>query len=369
MEKCPTRTISRRSVVPLIAAGIAAPFVMRSASAQSVWPEQTTVPDILKGSGEVRVANWGGASHEAEHKAIFEPFEKATGIKVRAFPGMSTAKLKAMVDTGNVEWDVAQTGPAGREPLLKIGDYFEKIDYSLIDDGVDRQYRSEYGVGLWVWAQVMAYRTDAFKGAAPSGWADFWDIDKFPGGRAMFGMGPDYPELEFALMAAGVPADKLYPLDINKALASYDKIKKSVVKWWQTGAQPTQLLTDREVTMTTVWNGRMEALEAQGVPAKISWGQGLAKQDGWVIPKGAKNKTNAMKLIAYSTMPIPQARLSLAINYGPVNDAAFKYIPPERRAVLPSAPENKLQMVPYNYRWWSDNHDAAIAKFNEWLLG
>jgi putative spermidine/putrescine transport system substrate-binding protein len=161
--------------------------------------------------------------------------------------------------------------------------------------------------------------------------------------------------MEFALMAAGVAPDKLYPLDIDKALESYTKIKKDVIKWWDTGALPIQLLTDREVTMTTVWNGRMAALQAAGVKAEISWSQGLSKRDAWGIPKGAKNKANAMKFVAFSTMAIPQARIALGI-------------PPERQAVLPSSPEIKKKLVNYNYDWWIDNREAVIPKFNKWLL-
>ena len=126
-------------------------------------------------------------------------------------------------------------------------------------------------------------------------------------------------------------------LDIDKALASYTKIKKDVVKWWDTGAVPTQLLTDREVAMTTVWNGRMAAIQAAGVPAAVSWSQGLLKRDAWGIPKGAKNKTNAMKFVAFSTMAIPQARIALGIPYGSVNNGSTEFIPEERLKVLPSA--------------------------------
>ncbi|ODV43375.1 hypothetical protein AWV79_17990 [Cupriavidus sp. UYMMa02A] len=43
-------------------------------------------------------------------------------------------------------------------------------------------------------------------------------------------------ELEFALLADGVPKDKLYPIDVQRALKSLDRIKKNVVKWWDTGA-------------------------------------------------------------------------------------------------------------------------------------
>lgn len=368
MSEYRTTNISRRRAVGLIAAGVAAPFLMPSASAQSALPEQTSVPDILKGSGELRVATWGGTTQVAEEKAYFEPFEKLTGIKVRVFP-MSNAKIKPMVDTGNVEWDMIHSGRYTMMKLMKSGDYFEKIDYSLIDDGVPKEHRFEYGVEMQIWAQVMAYRTDAFKGAPPASWADFWNTGKFPGDRAMYGIADVAPEMEFALMAAGVPADKLYPLDVDKALASYDKIKKSVVKWWQTGAQPTQLLSDREVVMSTVWNARMTTLQEQGVPAAICWNQGLSNADAWGIPKGAKNKANAMKFAAFATLPIPQARFALSTPYGVTNEGANKYIPPERLAMLPSGPENKKQMVFRNVDWWIENGNMAQAKFNKWLLG
>jgi putative spermidine/putrescine transport system substrate-binding protein len=274
-----------------------------------------------------------------------------------------------MVETGNVEWDIAQLSRGSILNLQKQGDYFEKIDYSLIDDGVGPDHRFEYGLEMLVWAQVMAYRTDAFKGAAPKGWADFWNTKTFPGDRAMGGTNAGgWPEVEFALMAAGVPGDKLYPLDTDKAFASYDQIKTAVVKWWDTGAVPIQLLTDREVVMTTVWNGRMAALQAAGVPAAISWDQGLMKRDAWGIPKGAKNAANAMKFAAYSTMAIPQARIAFGIPYGSVNSKSNAYIPPERLAVLPSAPAIKSQLVNYDYDWWIDNRDTVVNRFNKWLL-
>ena len=360
--------LGRRAALGILGAGLSAPFI-RPSLAQAAWPEQTTIPDSLKGTGEVRVAGYGGTMQEAQQKAYYESFEKLSGIKVLAFPGASPTKVKAMVETGNVEWDMAQLSRGSIMNLMKTGDYFEKIDYSLVDDGVGKEYRFEYGLEMLVWAQVLAYRTDAFKGAAPTDWADFWDTKKFPGDRAMFGTSSGgWPEMEFALMAAGVPADKLYPLDIDKALASYGKIKKDVVKWWDTGAVPIQLLTDREVTMTTVWNGRMAALQAAGVPAAIAWKHGLLKRDAWGIPKGAKNKVNAMKFAAFSTMAIPQARIAFAIPYGSVNEKSNEYIPADRLAGLPSAPEIKKNLVNYDYDWWIANREAVIPKFNKWLL-
>src|ERR1700761_4266088 len=150
----------RRTAFGVLGVGLAAPFI-RDGFAQNAWPEQTAVPDSLKGSGEVRIATFGGTMQETQRKAYWEPFEKATGIKVRDFAGSDPTKIKAMVETKNIEWDMAQLSRGSIMNLMKTGDYFEKIDYSLVDDGVDKAYRFEYGLEMLVWAQVIGYRTDA----------------------------------------------------------------------------------------------------------------------------------------------------------------------------------------------------------------
>lgn len=359
-------------VAGLGAIGAVAPFLGHGPLRAQTAPlaELTSIPEKLKGSGELRVVGYGGTAQDAERKAYFEPFEKLSGIKTLDFPGANISKVKAMVETGNVEWDVVQLSRATVRNLQKTGDYFEKIDYDLIDtSAIDPMYQYEYALDMLVWAQVMAYRTDVYKGAAPTGWADFWDVKKFPGDRTMVGgSGGNVPEVEFALMAAGVPAASVYPLDLDKAFASYDKIKPHVVKWWETGAVPVQMLTDKEVSLATVWNGRMAALQKAGVPAAISWKNGMLKRDCWAVPKGTKNRANAMKFIAFSTMAIPQAHLSSLITYGFVNNKAAEYVSPAQLEQLPSAPAIKAQMLSYDYEWWTDNRDAVLSRWNKWVL-
>src|SRR6516162_3805638 len=332
-------------------------------------PAITSIPEKLKGTGEVRIAAYGGTGQDAEQAAYFQPFEKLSGIKTLDFPGADLNKVRAMVDTRNVEWDVVQLGASSVKNMMKKGDYFEKIDYELVDvDNIIPLYRNEYSLDMLVWSEVMAYRTDAFKGAVPTGWSDFWDAKKFPGDRTLTGDGPLTPELEFALMAAGVPPDKLYPLDIDKAFTSFDKVKSSVVKWWETGAVPVQMLSDREVVLASVWNGRMAAIQVAGVPAAISWPQGLLKRDCWAVPKNSPNKANAMKFIAFSTLAISQARLSMLIPYGFVNNKSADYLTEQQLSVLPSAPAIKSQLVPFDYDWWVDNRDAVVGRWNKWIL-
>jgi len=333
-------------------------------------PELKSIPENLKGKGVVRVCSYGGAFQEAQRKAYFEPFERLSGIKVVESEGPDPVKVKAMVDTKNVEWDVAEFDRADIINLERKGAYWEEIDYSLVDTAnIDAAFRYKFSLDMLPYAQAIAYRTDTFNGAKPDGYADFWDTKKFPGGRSMpAGSGGLVPDLESAMTASGVPMDKIYPIDIDKAYASLAKIKPAVVKWWEAGAIPAQLLNDKEITMGIAWNGRIAAIQAKGAPVDVSWRQGGLRTDCWAVPKGAPNSENAMKFTAFITLPVSQARLSMLIPYGFVNNKAVEYLPADRLKVLPTAPDIKKQMYVYNSQWWADNRDKVLSRWAGFLL-
>jgi putative spermidine/putrescine transport system substrate-binding protein len=351
-------------------AGTASPAAGAATPAALTLPEITSIPDNLKGSGQVRVVSYGGAFQDAQRKAYFEPFQKLSGIKVIDSEGPDTAKVKAMVDTKNIEWDIGEFDRGDVINLEKKGDYWEPIDYSLVDTAnIDEAFRYKYSLDMLPYAQIYGYRTDTFKGAKPSGWADFWDTKKFPGPRAMpGGSGGITPDLESAMMASGVEPSNVYPIDINKAYDSLTKVKKDVVKWWDAGAIPAQMLNDKEAVLATAWNGRIAAIQATGAPVEIAWEQGQLLNDAWAVPKGSPNKENAMKFIAFITMAMPQARLSFLIPYGFVNNKSAELIPADRLKILPTSPDIKSKLLIHNSQWWADNRDAVLEKWNSWIL-
>ncbi len=273
-------------------ATLTAPFAFPATAAPAPQlPEITSVPDELKGSGSVRVCSYGGAFQAAQREAYFKPFETLCGVKVIESEGPDVAKVKAMVDTQTIEYDIGEFDRADIINLQKKGDYWEKIDYSLFDTAhIPAAYRYPYAVDMLPYSEILAYRTDVFGGAKPSGWKDFWDVKKFPGPRTLTaGTGGLVPELEFAEMAAGTPTGNVYPIDIKTAYASLAQIKPEVVKWWEAGALPAQMLNDKEVVMGSAWNGRIAAIQASGAPVAITWNQGLLKRDCWAILKGTAN--------------------------------------------------------------------------------
>ena len=130
--------------------------------------QDDSIPDKLKGSGTVRVCSYGGALQDAQRKAYFKPFEELSGIKVIEAEGPDPAKVKAMVDSKNIEYDVTELDGGDVINLAKQGEYWEPIDYALFDvDNIDPVFRKKLYVDMLPYAQIYAYRTDAFKGKAP----------------------------------------------------------------------------------------------------------------------------------------------------------------------------------------------------------
>ncbi|MFD1910865.1 ABC transporter substrate-binding protein [Halodurantibacterium flavum] len=331
-------------------------------------PDFETIPDAWKGSGEVVVVTWGGIGTEMQRAAWFEPFERLCGIRVVEAIGPDPARLKAMVDTGTVEWDICQIGRGTMIELMAQGDYLEPIDYSLVEDGVTDDFRSEHGLDIVSYAQMIAYRTDVFP-EGPTGWADFFDTERFPGARSLpIATKGNVPELVGALLADGVPMDQVYPIDIDRAIAKLAEIKPEIVKWWEAGAQHMQILLDAEAPLVTAWNGRIEAAKQEGQPVELVWNGGTVLNNAWLIPKGAPNLSNAQKFAAFSSSAIAQARYSALLPYGFTNVDSANYLPEEVLRILPTAPENYRQMVPYQHEWWAHNRPEVIDKFNRMML-
>lgn len=358
-----TARINRRKCLKTIAATaglLAAPAFVRGQGS-------------VKGTGEVRVASLGGSFEEAQNKSVFEPFEKESGIKIRLIAYSGPSQVVAQERTGNIEWDAIVMSKGAMLSLNKQG-YMEKIDYDRIDKaalaGIPQGLIHPYGVPNILFSRGICYNTKAISpDQHPRNWAEVWDVKKFPGQRSLGAFsGSLTPDLEFALLADGVPIDKLYPLDIERSFTSLDRIRPNVAKFWTTGAMSPQMLTDGEISVGSAYINRIGDLIATGAPVAYEWNQANVQNNYWCILKGAKNYDNAMKLVDYATRAKAQAAFSTATLMGPANLKAFDLLPKERARILPSSPENLPKQFIYNDEWWADNRDAVQKRWDQWAL-
>jgi len=314
------------------------------------------------------VVSWGGSFQEAQRKALFEPFVKEFGIKLIEDSPSDQAKIKAMVKTNNVTWDVVDLGSYYPDNLGREG-YLEPIDYSVVDKtDLLEKFAGEYHVGTITYSDVLAYRTDVFpEGQAPTSTADFWDVKKFPGRRSMYAL--PLSNYTFAMIAAGYAPKDVYPLTEDKIAQIYEKmdeVKPHVTVWWKAGAQPAQLLVDKEVVMASAWNGRVEKVIREGAPIKIIWNGAALQGDSWVVPKGAPNKELAMLFIAWQALPEVNWRTSKYISYGPINKKSFDKVDPLYKGALPS--DYVDVQVETDFSWWSQFYSRELERWNEWKL-
>ena len=163
--------------------------------------------------------------------------------------------------------------------------------------------------------------------------------------------------------------NKVYPININLAFNQLAKVRHTVVKWWDSGQTPAQLLSSKEAVLANAWNGRIFATKQRGVPVDVDWYQGMLASDAWAILRGSPNRVNAMKFTAFMMLPISQARQGMLIDYGFTNQAAIRYIPTSRLAVLPTGPKQLRQQFHFGSSWWAANYDTVVKKWAVWVLG
>ena len=320
---------------------------------------------------ELSIMASGGAWQDAQRKAWFEPFTKETGVKIieQEYLG-DLGKVKAMVDTGNVPIDLVTVETATVLQGCDAG-ILEPLDYAKIADQSKFIEGSalKCGVGLDAYGDILAYDPNVLK-EAPTSVLDIFNTEKFPGKRAM----RKFPaqNLEWALMADGVPADQVYevlstPEGVDRAFKKLDTIKDDIV-WWDAGAQPAQLLASKEVVMTTAWNGRIQnAIDTDSKPFKIVWDGQILEYDMISIPKGAKNPELAYKYLAYISKPENNAKLASFITYGPVRADATEFVADDALAKLPNAPDHMKSYLVANAEFWGDYGEDLVKRFNAWL--
>jgi putative spermidine/putrescine transport system substrate-binding protein len=320
---------------------------------------------------ELTVVSWGGAYQESQRKAYFEPFNAAGNKVTEEEYNGEIAKIRAMVEAGNVTWDVVDVDTNTALAACAEG-ILERIDWQKL--GYDRSKFiggdvQECAVPTIVYATIFAYDTTKLN-PGPTTIADLFDLEKFPGKRGL--QRDPFVNLEWALIADGVPQADVYkvlntPEGVDRAFKKLDTIKSEVV-WWEAGAQPPQLLADGQVVMTSAWNGRIfNAVKQDNKPFKIVWDQQGLDWDWWSIPKGTPRLEAAYKFVSFASSAEQQAQQSKYISYGPGNTEAIPLINPEVLKDLPTAPENMKTALMVDPQFWADKRDELRERFNAWL--
>lgn len=322
-------------------------------------------------SAEITVAVGGGVIQEVGRQTLWGPASKTLGHTVREETiNDAYAAVKLQAAANAVTYDLVQTNAfqaekGGREGL------FLPLDYGVIDskDFIEGTAQ-KYCISALIFSWVMAWNTEKYTAKAPQNWADFWDVENFPGRRAM--RNDPEAQLEIALLADGVPADQVYDVlqsdgGLQRALDKIEQLRPHIAVWWNSGAQHAQLMKDKEVDMSVGWNARFEAAKKDGAAIDYTFNQGIMSMDCWAIPAGAPNAAEAMRMINEMSKPEAQANFAVGVKYGAANKRSYEIgiIPDDVSKKLPTYPDNASKQLAQRNEWWVEHVGEAQLGFQD----
>lgn len=315
--------------------------------------------------GNLVLISWGGTFQRILEEVCVKPFEKEFGVTVTILSTPDMAKVKAQVLTNNVEWDVFE-GTAAMTFSGSRNGYWEPLDPALFNSEdlivpiTKDAVPSEAACGGICWDDKKFP-----DGKHPETFAEYFDFEKFPGPRTLRNRPSE--TLEIALLADGVPPDKLYPLDIDRAFRSLTRAKPYITHWVEQTPQTAALVQTGEVNFSYTYPGIMLGAQNQAKSLKFSFKQNLLFFNYLSVLKNAPNKANAIKYLQFLLRPDRQSALANAF-FGivPASRSAVPLLSPEARQWQPNL-DNPLNVKLHNY-WWSDHYDELALRLKEWQL-
>jgi putative spermidine/putrescine transport system substrate-binding protein len=325
--------------------------------------------NVASAQETVTVVSFGGGYQDAERKAMYEPAAKRLGMTIKEDSLKGIADVRLQVQSGKPTWDVVELG---KQYCMadEARDLFEPLDFRVITNAadLDAKLKGERWVGGPVfYSYVLAWNKDKYGNNPPKTWKDFFDVQKFPGTRALYGQARFM--LELALLGDGVPRDKVYPIDVDRAMKKLDGFKQHITAFYTSHGQSVQMVKDREIDMLVMTDGRADGAIKDGARLDFTYNDGIIDAGCLAIPRGAPNRTGAMKVINEFIAADIQANIPLHFSYGPINPKAFAIgkIPPDLARKLNSSPEHlKLQLL-LDSAWWASNEKAVQPRWDAFL--
>ncbi len=257
--------------------------------------------------------NYGGSTLDVAKKTELQPFAQKTGATMGTDSPSDPAKVKAMVQAGNVTWDLIDMDGASGAALCQGGMLRTRAEMGIDVSQVDPKYITDKcGVPIILTTMALVYNKAKYGDHPPTKITDFLDTKNFPGKRSTFNYA--FEGLEAFELASG--STKLYPYNFAQIQSAYNKIKKNLVLQ-STLAQQGEALSSGNFDMCLCLTGR--AAVTPGVsPDKVGivWDHAWVAQDDLYALKGSKAPKVQAAFMNYIAHPGPQEAFAAVQPYG-----------------------------------------------------
>ena len=329
------------------------------------------------------VTTWPGAYGRAQASALMRPFaaDRRIDVHIAQWDGALDDLVRA-VRTKHYQGDVIDFElptaiAACRQGLL------EPIDPASLPPGADAMpAEKDFGpgaigpcwVGSVVYSHLIVFAPGRFAGTAPTAMADFFDLKKFPGRRALR-RGSGKFNLEMALLAGGVAPADIYrtletPAGLSRAFAKLDTIRNAVI-WTDGPREGLDLVKSGQAAFATALNGDVFDAQLHGFHPGVIWDRQLYEMDVFGVPKGDPKREMAMDFIRYATGSEPQAGVADWVALGPARRSALVFVgnnPELKISMRDAAPTAHFDTAfAVDDGWWLTHEGEIAPPWQAWL--
>jgi putative spermidine/putrescine transport system substrate-binding protein len=128
------------------------------------------------------------------------------------------------------------------------------------------------------------------------------------------------------------------------------------------------MLSTGEADYALAWSGRIATAKDEGSPVDMTYNGGIMISAGWVVPKNAPNKENAMKFIEFISEAEQQYGFSELIPYGSTNPDAVALMSEEMKESLGQSDAQLSDEIYLDNTYWAEYLSEVEERFNAWLL-
>lgn len=354
-----------------------APAAASSAAASEPAATSSAVTDISAEttdfSGQSLVIGvWGGTWREAFDEACVKPFEEKYGVTIEEeemgdnIVAQTIAQVNQDIDGIDV---TCGNGTADFGQYLGLQGAVKELDYSRLSNAasIGDEAKTDYAVGMYICAEAFTYDNDAFP-EIPAGAAGFFDVEKYPGDRAVRGFAGS-GLLEQALLADGVAYEDLYPLDLDRAFAKLDTIKNSITKYWSSGSEIVQTINDKEAVAGEYWFAHVNRAKNAGANVTMTYQDCAKFADSFSIVSNTKKEDLAYEFINFCLDQQVQADLCNLLGYAPINEDALQYMDADKQEEL------ACMYLPYEEggtfwvqtEYWGEHFEEVSERYQLWI--
>ena len=286
----------------------------------------------LFAADSIRVDSWGGVTSEAFVKYAFEPFTKATGIKVvdGEFGDMDSylTRVKASYPPGG-EFNIAHLSAVfdyARYADLGFASVLDETKIPNLKNVMEAMITPLRNITKGTLSAVpfdlgqtgIAYNTKYIskEKAEKLGAGLLWDKE-LKGKLGSWG-GDFRTNMWYAALHTGQS-----PNDMKDLQAVWDALKEQqglMKKYWGSGAELMSLMANEEIYATVAWSGRVAALQQQGHPIGYLAPKGTYSWMEYLFVLKGTNMENAQKLLNFMLEPSCAIAVAEGQNYPPSLD-------------------------------------------------